>query len=477
MGVSIHRVQWLFDTPAPEKLRHFEKAALAVDSSGTILAVGTYADISKKFKKAKIIDHGDETVITPGFVDGHVHAPQMEMMASAGHSLLEWLDTHTFPTESKYSDVKYATGRWREFCDGLLSCGTTMAAVYATSHTASTEALLKIGEKAGLRLHVGKVLMDRNAPQNLLQPAAESLAELDALISRWKNAKRVRASVAVRFAPTSTQELLKGAGDLAARHPDLLVQTHLAETRDEIQWVKELFPKFSSYTEIYDHFGLVTEKSLLGHCIYLDASETALLKRKRAHAIHCPSSNFFLGSGLFPYRRLADSGVSIALGSDVGAGWDLSLQSTARCCYEAQALQKYFMKPGELLYLATRAGALSLGRRDLGCCKKIIALTLSFTICAVEASCSDVRVSASRPRNCFRHCFFWAANRRCKRPMSKANASSRNQPKEKFSYFPPSRSLSIEVTASCVPFWASSPPMLVTAKNARFFFGASHAVT
>jgi guanine deaminase len=365
--ITIHRAQWLFDAPSSSELRQFERAALVVNNEGGVLAVGKAAALMKSYPKAKIVDHGDDTVITPGFVDGHVHAPQLEMMASAGYSLLEWLDKFTFPTEAKYSNKFYAARRWKEFCDGLLRCGTTSAAVFATSHTAATEGLLKAGEQAGLRLHVGKVLMDRNAPENLLQDADTALEELDELILRWKKYKRTRVSMAVRFAPTSTPALLKGAGELLQKHPNLLLQTHLAETQDEIKWVKELFPQVKDYTSVYAQHGLVGDRSLLGHCIYLEDGEVEILKKNRAHLIHCPSSNFFLGSGLFNYSRLMKKGLSIALGSDVGAGWDLSLQSTARCCYEAQALQKYFMKSSELLYLATRAGAIALGEgKDLG---------------------------------------------------------------------------------------------------------------
>jgi len=370
--ITIHRAKWLFDSPSPSQLRQFEKGAMAVDTStGMILETGLATDVIKLFKKAKIIDHGLNSVITPGFIDCHVHAPQMEMMASAGYSLLEWLNKYTFPTEAKYTDKNYAVKRWHEFCEGLLRCGTTSAAVYATSHTPATEALLKIGEKMGLRLHVGKVLMDRNAPTDLLQDADQAVEELDGLIGRWKKAKRVKVSMAVRFAPTSTAPLLRKAGELLKRHPGLLVQTHLAETREENQWVKELFPNYHNYTEVYAQNGLIGENSLLGHCIYLNDEETSLLKRQQAHIVHCPTSNFFLGSGLFPYAKLAQRGLSIALGSDVGAGWDLSMQSTARCCYEAQALQKYFMKPSELLYLATRAGAKVLGAdHELGILEK-----------------------------------------------------------------------------------------------------------
>ena len=368
---TIHRAQWIFDSPSPSELRQFERGAIAIDGHGFILGVGKATALIKLHPKARVIDHGDDAVITPGFVDSHVHAPQLEMIASAGYSLLEWLDKCTFPTEAKYSNKFYAARRWREFCDGLLRCGTTSAAVFATSHTVATEALLKIGDLSGLRLHIGKVLMDRNAPENLLQDADQALEELDKLILRWGDTSRTKVSMAVRFAPTSTPELLRGAGELLERHPGLLLQTHLGETQDEVKWVKELFPQSKNYTSVYGDNGLVTQRSLLGHCLYLEDEEVNLIRTSGAHVIHCPSSNFFLGSGLFNYSRMMQNGLSIALGSDVGAGWDLSLQSTARCCYEAQALQKYFVKPSELLYLATRAGAIALGcGADLGLLEK-----------------------------------------------------------------------------------------------------------
>ncbi|MDZ4676059.1 MAG: guanine deaminase [Oligoflexia bacterium] len=362
--IVLHRAQWLFDAPSPDMLRYFEKGALAIDDEGEILDFGPFTTLRKLYPKAKVFDHGPHSVITPGFIDCHVHAPQMEMMASAGYSLLEWLNNHTFPVEAKYANATYATKRWKEFCNGLLSCGTTYAAIYATSHTPATLKLMEVAEKSGLRAHVGKVLMDRNAPENLLQPADEALIELEGLIKKWKKTERVKPAITVRFAPTSTNELLEGVSQLRKEHPHLLVQTHLGETPEEIKWVADLFPKSKNYTDVYAQHGLIDDKSLLGHCIYLKNEEVNILKRQKSHLVHCPSSNFFLGSGLFPYQKMRNQGLSIALGSDVGGGWDLSMHSTARCCYEAQALQKYFMKPSELLYLATRAGALALGDGD-----------------------------------------------------------------------------------------------------------------
>ncbi len=363
---TIHRAHWIFDTPSAGELRMIEKGALVVDAQGIITAVGPYTVIKKTHPRAKVIDHGSYTMITSGFVDGHVHAPQLEMMAAAGYSLLEWLNNHTFPTEAKYANVSYAEKKYKEFCRALLKCGTTLAAVYATSHTKATAKLLEVAAKSGLRAHIGKVLMDRNAPENLIQPADRALRDLEGLIKKWRNHERVRASLAIRFAPTTTDEMFKGAQEILREHSDLVVQTHLAETQEEVQWVKELYPNSSHYTDVYDKYGILGAKTVLGHCIYLSDEELSVLRERGSHLVHCPSSNFFLGSGLFPYKKYLDRRMSVAMGSDVGAGWDLSLQTTARSCYDAQALQKYFMKPSELLYLITRAGALALGESDLG---------------------------------------------------------------------------------------------------------------
>ncbi len=358
----IHRAKWVFDSPNPDFLRSIEDGALAIDSKGKILQSAKFEEVKRKFPQAQIKDYGENSVITPGFIDCHVHAPQFEMMASAGYSLLEWLENHAFPTEAKYSDDDYANARWGEFCQGLLRCGTTYAAIYSTSHTKATEKLLKTADKMGLRAHVGKILMDRNAPQELLQNPLEALYDLENLISKWKDHDRVRPAITIRFAPTSTPDLLKATGELCQKYPTLLLQTHLSETIEEVKWVKELFPKYKSYTSVYEENGLIGERSLLAHCLYLESSEVELLKK--SHLVHCPSSNLFLGSGLFPYQKIKSQGLSIAMGSDVGAGWDLSLQSTVRCCYESQALQKTFLKPSELLYLITRAGAKALGNEN-----------------------------------------------------------------------------------------------------------------
>jgi len=364
--ITLHRARWLFDAPTLERLRYIEKGGIVIEK-GRILGRGSFNELRRKFPKARTIDHGENSVITPGFVDCHIHAPQMEMMGAAGFSLLEWLENHTFPTEQKYVKAAYAKARWKEFCQNLLRCGTTYAAIYSTSHTKATDLLLEACREAGLRAHVGKALMDQNAPQALLQDADSALIELEELINKWADETKVRPSITVRFAPTSTPELLRGAGKLHEKYPDLIIQTHLGETTDEIAWVKELFPHSQNYATVYAENGLVNHRSLLAHCIYLNEEETRLLHDQRSHLIHCPSSNFFLGSGLFPYQKMRHAALSIAMGSDVGAGWDLSMQTTARCCYEAQALQKYFCKPAELLHLITRAGAVAMGgSRSLG---------------------------------------------------------------------------------------------------------------
>lgn len=367
---TLHRAETIFDTTQTKQLRVFERGGLLIDNDGFIIDCGEALQLKKLYPKATVIDHGANSIITPSFVDCHVHAPQFEMMASAGFSLLEWLENHTFPTEAKYKNKNYAIPRWDDFCHGLLKCGTTSAAIYATSHTMATQKLFEAAADWGLRAHVGKVLMDQNAPENLLQPAGEALEDLEKLILKWQKHEFVRPAITVRFAPTSTPELLKGSGNLSQKYPHLILQTHLGETKDEIQWVAELFPNYASYTDVYLRNHLIHSRSLLGHCIYLDDAEQKLLREGQSHLIHCPSSNFFLGSGLFPYAKYIGKDLNVALGSDVGAGWDLSMQNTARCCYEAQALQKTFLKPSELLFLMTRAGALALGYEDVGCFEK-----------------------------------------------------------------------------------------------------------
>lgn len=367
---TIHKAHWIIDAPEPSLGRFTQKGAIAVSSKGKIKDRGPAAEIRKKYPKDKVIDHGKGSIIIPGLIDTHVHAPQMEMTAAAGFELLQWLDTHTFPTESKYAKVSYAEKQWKHFTRALARTGTTCAAVYSTNHQKSTEALFKAFDKSGLRGHIGMPLQDRHGPDELLQHKDHSLDHVSKMIKKWKKHTRVKPSITVRFAPACSAELLQGAGDLAKKNPEVSIQTHLSENEKEIKWVKELFPQSQSYTELYDSFNLLTQRTILGHGIHLSNREIEIISSRRAHIAHCPSSNFFLGSGLFPYGKLKEEKVSIALASDVGAGWDLNMLATAKYAYGAQSLQQTFLQPTELLFLATRAGAMALGEDALGVLEK-----------------------------------------------------------------------------------------------------------
>lgn len=360
---TIHKSGLLFSADH-QTLTTIESSGLAVSKEGVILAVGKYSELRKTFPKSKVIDHGKSSIILPGFVDAHVHAPQYEMMGSCGHSLIDWLEKSAFPTELKYSSASYAKKQYAHFLDDIVSKGTTTAAIYGTTHFDSTWALMDLAEKKGLRSFVGKVLMDQNAPKGLLESPQDAKRNLDALFEKSRKFKRTRNILTVRFAPTSTEELLTMSGQFCQTHPELLIQTHMAETKAELQWVKELFSRHKNYAAVYEDFGLLGKNTLFAHCIYLSDDERERLKNSGSKIVHCPTSNFFLGSGVFNLK--ANASVHVAMGSDVGGGWDLSMHQTATGAYSAAALHNEFLTPEKLLYLASRAGALALNMSDVG---------------------------------------------------------------------------------------------------------------
>jgi guanine deaminase len=287
--------------------------------------------------------------------------PQLDVIASHGADLLDWLDTYTFPAERRYADHEVARAGAEAFADALLAHGTTAAAVYPTVHAISADAMAAAAHARGMRCITGKVLMDRHAPDGLRDADAEAAdRELRAGIARWHGTGRQSGAVTVRFAPCSTPAQLALAGRLLAEVPDLYMQTHLAENRDEVRWVAELFPEARSYLDVYHRAGLLGPRAVLAHGIWLDDADRALLAQTGAQIAHCPTSNLFLGSGLMDWRALQAAGVAVSLASDVGGGTSLSLLRTMAAAYQVQALQG--VKPGAwaLLHAATRGAAQAL---------------------------------------------------------------------------------------------------------------------
>jgi guanine deaminase len=305
-------------------------------------------------------DHAGR-LLTPGFIDTHVHMPQLEVVASYGTELLEWLNTYTFPAERRYADPAVCEAGAARFLDALLAHGTTSALVFPTVHKGSADALFGAAQQRGMRLIAGQCLMDRHAPPDLTVALDQSERDSEDLIARWHGRDRLAYALTVRFAPTSTDAQLAMAGRLLARHPGLFLQTHVAENRAELDWVAQLFPSARSYLDVYARHGLLGPRSVLAHGIWLDAADRRVLSQTGAQIAHCPCSNLFLGSGLMPWRAHEDAGVAVSLGSDVGGGTHLAMQRTCADAYKVQALQHVKLPAWKALYAATRGAARALG--------------------------------------------------------------------------------------------------------------------
>ena len=305
-------------------------------------------------------DHGGRLIL-PGFVDTHVHSPQLDVIASYGTELLDWLNTYTFPAEQRYMDPEVARYGADRFLDALLAHGTTSAVVYPTVHKVSAEALFDAAAERGMRLITGKVLMDRNAPEGLRDDVVQAERDCLDLIARHHGRARLAYAVTVRFAPTSTPAQLAMAGALCRADASLYMQTHVAENRGEVEWVAQLFPEARSYLDVYDRVGLLHPRAVLAHGIWLDDEDRRVLARTGAHIAHCPSSNLFLGSGLFDWPGALEAGVRVSAASDVGGGTSLSAQRTLADGYKVQALGGQRLTAWAGLHAATRGAAEALG--------------------------------------------------------------------------------------------------------------------
>jgi guanine deaminase len=302
-------------------------------------------------------------LILPGFIDTHVHSPQLDVIGSYGTALLDWLETYTFPAERAWADPDVAAAGSARFLDALLAHGTTSAAVFPTVHKTSVDALFGAAHARGMRMIAGKCLMDRHAPDGLRDTVAEAERDCADLIDRWHGRGRNAYAVTVRFAPTSTPAQLAMAGALCAADPTLYMQTHVAENEAEVRWVAELFPEARSYLDVYARAGLLHPRAILAHGIWLDADDRAALRDAGAQIAHCPSSNLFLGSGLFDWHGCRAAGVAVSLASDVGGGTSLCQLRTAADAYKMQALRGERLTAWAALHAATRgaAEALQLG--------------------------------------------------------------------------------------------------------------------
>ena len=299
-------------------------------------------------------------LVMPGFIDTHTHYPQSEMIASYGMQLLDWLEQYTYPTEAKFAEREYADKIAEFFCDQMLRNGTTTSAVFATVHSASVDAIFEAAQSRDLCLIAGKVMMDRNAPANLCDDAEESYRQCAELIERWHLKGRSHYAVTPRFAPCSSPEQLELCGQLLDENPDLYLQSHVAENLDEVRWVAELFPKSRSYLDVYDSFGLLGPRSVYGHCIHLDEQDRERIAASGAAIAFCPTSNLFLGSGLFSLDAAREYGIRVGIATDVGAGTSFSMLQTLNEAYKVCQMAGQNLTPLKAFYLATLGAAESL---------------------------------------------------------------------------------------------------------------------
>jgi guanine deaminase len=333
-------------------------------ADGQIEAVGPAAALLPALSgNMPVVDHG-ERLIMPGFIDTHIHYPQTDVIASGGHDLLEWLERYTYPAEERFADPDHAREVAEIFLDELLRNGTTTAQVLCTVHKISVEIFFRAAAARGLRMIAGKTLMDRHCPEPLRDSAADGERDMRELIETWHGQDRLNYAITPRFAATSSPAQLQSAGRLALEYPDVFIHSHLAENRAEVSWIRELFPESRSYLDVYDRFGLLRERATYAHCIYLDATDRARMAASGAGAAFAPTSNLYLGSGLFDIAASDAAGMRFALATDVGGGSSFSMLRTMAEAYKVAQLLGQQLSPLRAFYLATLAGARMLGLAD-----------------------------------------------------------------------------------------------------------------
>ncbi len=378
---------------APQSLTDSESylyehdGGLLVGDDGKIAAVGDYSSVKAKAPDDVVeIDHRPHLIL-PGFIDTHVHFPQMQVIASYAANLLEWLNTYTFHEECRFVESDHATRIATHFYDEFLRQGTTTAVAYCSVHKTSADAFFAEALKRNMCMVGGKVMMDRNAPQGLLDTPQMGYDETRAVIEEWHGKGRNHVAITPRFAITSTPEQMSATQALAQEFPDLFIQTHLSENREEIRYTCELYPEAKDYTDIYARYGLLGSKTLLGHAIHLSEREMDVLSETGSIAVHCPTSNLFIGSGLFPLRPLTrrEKPVRIAVATDIGGGSSYSMLKTMDEAYKIQQILGERLNPLESFHLMTRGNAEALsmaadiGTLDTGSVADLVVLNAAST--------------------------------------------------------------------------------------------------
>ncbi len=330
---------------------------------GRIAALGTATDLARAHPDAEVTDHGSHLIMA-GFVDPHVHYPQTAMIASWGKRLIDWLNSYTFPEEMKFGDPDYAREVANRYLDLTAAHGTTTMCSFCTIHPESVDAFFAAARSRGQRVVAGKTCMDRNAPEGLRDTAQTGYDQSKALLEKWHGIDRISYAITPRFSPTSTPDQLEAMGALWAEHPDCLMQTHLSEQTDEIEWVRSLFPDARDYLDTYEQFGLLGGRGLYGHAIHLEDRERDRLREVGAALVHCPTSNTFIGSGLFDMNGLIREGHRVGLATDTGGGSSFSMLRTMAAAYEIGQLRGRPLHPSQLLWLGTVGSARTLRMDD-----------------------------------------------------------------------------------------------------------------
>lgn len=362
--VKVIRAELLdcIDDPAvagDKAIRYFEDGALVIEN-GKVKELGEAADLLPKYQGQAVITEYQNKLVIPGMIDTHIHLPQTEMIASYGEQLLTWLTEYAFPTEKQFSDRDHGLEISEFFLNELLRNGTTTAMVFGTVHPESVDAFFTVAQKKRLRMIAGKVMMNRNCPDYLQDTVESGYEDSKALIEKWHGQDRLSYAVTPRFAPTSTPEQLETCKKLMDEYPDVYMQTHLSENVDECEWIKELFPESKDYLGVYEDAGLVRKRSVFAHGIYLNERELDCLRDNEAAISHCPTSNLFIGSGLFNLKASEEKDIKVGMGSDVGGGSSFSLLQTYSEAYKIQQLQSNKLSAYKGLYLNTLGGARTL---------------------------------------------------------------------------------------------------------------------
>lgn len=342
---------------------HIDDGLLVVED-GIVTALGPAERLLPELPEDTDLEDLSGKLIIPGLIDCHVHFSQVDIIASYGEQLLDWLNRYAYPAEARFADAEHARSVANFFLDELLRNGTTTALVFTTVFPQSVDAIFEAAAERNMRLIAGKVLMDRACPDDLSDDAESGYSDSKELIERWHGKGRLGYAITPRFALTSTEAQLEAAGKLAAEYPDTWVHTHLAENQEEIDQTAKQFPWSRSYLDVYDHFGLIRERSVFAHCLHLDADDRALMAEKGGAGAFCPTSNLFLGSGLFDLQSMTDAGINVGLATDVGGGTSLSLLRTMSEAYKVLRLQGQSLPASRAFFLATLGAAEALGLDD-----------------------------------------------------------------------------------------------------------------